>query len=96
MRTSFIKRKTKETDITLKLNLDGKGESVYWIPGISYGTDHYRLSDAEEAGLGCGAGEWVCKSKEKREKYLLKHSGEKEIKILIELFEKTLKFEGEK
>ena len=36
------------------------------------------------------------KSKEKREKYLLKHSGEKEIKILIELFEKTLKFEGEK
>lgn len=28
MRTSFIKRKTKETDITLKLNLDGKGESV--------------------------------------------------------------------
>ena len=27
MRTSFIKRKTKETDITLKLNVDGKGES---------------------------------------------------------------------
>lgn len=28
MRNSFIKRKTKETDITLKLNLDGKGEST--------------------------------------------------------------------